>query len=77
MFGGRGRTQPPPAVLHTAPASKDRVQWDDAKDTPLEFKTDGESLGIGPVTLSKMDRVIAAADGVMDAHEETFRKLAK
>lgn len=47
------------------------------KDTPLDVRTDGEALIIRPVKPSKMDRVIAAADGLMDAHEETFRKLAK
>jgi antitoxin MazE len=47
------------------------------KDTPLDVSTDGEALIIRPVTRSKMDRVIAAADELMDAHEETFRKLAK
>jgi len=47
------------------------------KDTPLDISTDGEALIIRPVASSKMDRVIAAADALMDAHEETFRKLAK
>jgi antitoxin MazE len=47
------------------------------KDTPLDVSTDGEALIIRPVTRSKMDRVITAADELMDAHEETFRKLAK
>jgi antitoxin MazE len=48
------------------------------KDTPLEITTDGEALIIRPAKkLSQMDRVIAAADEIMDAHEETFRKLAK
>jgi antitoxin component of MazEF toxin-antitoxin module len=48
------------------------------KDTPLEIKTDGEALIIRPAKkLSQTDRVIAAADELMDAHEETFRKLAK
>jgi antitoxin MazE len=48
------------------------------KDTPLEIKTDGEALIIRPAKkASQMDRVLAAADEIMDAHEETFRKLAK
>jgi antitoxin component of MazEF toxin-antitoxin module len=48
------------------------------KDTLLEIKTDGEALIIRPAkTASQMDRVLAAADELMDAHEETFRKLAK
>ena len=48
------------------------------KDTPLEIKTDGESLIIRPAReASQMDRVLTAADEIMDAHEETFRKLAQ
>lgn len=47
------------------------------KDTPLDVSTDGEALVIRPVRPSKMDRVVAAADELMGAHEETFRKLAK
>lgn len=47
------------------------------KDTPLDVSTDGEALIIRPVTSPKLDRVLAAADGLMDAHDETFRKLAK
>jgi antitoxin MazE len=51
---------------------------DITKDTPLEIETDGEALIIRPAkTLSQMDRVVAAADEIMDAHEETFRKLAQ
>jgi len=51
---------------------------DITKDTPLEIKTDGEGLIIRPVKkASRTDRVLAAADELMDAHEETFRKLAK
>ena len=48
------------------------------KDTPLEVKTDGEALIIRPVRKAPlMDRALAAADRMMDAHEETYRKLAK
>lgn len=47
------------------------------KDTPLDVSTDGEALIIRPMTSPKLDRVLAAADGLMDAHDETFRKLAK
>lgn len=48
------------------------------EDTPLEVTTDGEALIIRPAKkLSQTDRVMAAADELMDAHEETFRKLAK
>jgi antitoxin component of MazEF toxin-antitoxin module len=51
---------------------------DITKDTPLEIETDGEALIIHPAKkLSQMDRVVDAADEIMDAHEETFRKLAR
>jgi antitoxin MazE len=47
------------------------------KDTPLEVRTDGESLIIRPVSRSKKARVRAAAERMMKAHDETLRKLAK
>lgn len=51
---------------------------DITKDTPLEVKTDGEALIIRPVKKAPlMDRALAAADRLMDAHEETYQKLAK
>lgn len=51
---------------------------DITKDTPLEIKTDGEALIIRPVRKTPlMGRALAAADQLMDAHEETYRKLAK
>lgn len=52
---------------------------DITKDTPLEVKTDGEALIIRPMKkdASEMDHLIAAAHRMMDAHEETYRKLAK
>jgi antitoxin MazE len=51
---------------------------DITKDTLLEVETDGEVLVIRPVkTPSQAERVVAAADEIMDAHAETFRKLAK
>ena len=51
---------------------------DITKDTPLEVKTDGEALIIRPIrTATLMDRALSAADRLMDAHEETFRKLAE
>jgi antitoxin MazE len=47
-------------------------------DTLLEIKTDGEALIIRPMKQpSHAERVLAAADEIMDAHDETFRKLAK
>lgn len=51
---------------------------DITKDTPLEVRTDGEALIISPVRKAPLvDRSLAAADRLMDAHEETYRKLAK
>jgi len=47
------------------------------EDTPLEVRTDGESLIIRPVKVAQLDDALAAADELMDAHEETFRKLAQ
>lgn len=48
------------------------------KDTPLEFRTDGEALIIRPVRNAALtDRALAAADRLMDAHEQTYRKLAE
>ena len=51
---------------------------DITKDTPLEVKTDGEALIIRPIrTATLMDHALSAADRLMDAHQETFRKLAE
>ncbi|MFO7565656.1 MAG: AbrB/MazE/SpoVT family DNA-binding domain-containing protein [Enhygromyxa sp.] len=51
---------------------------DITKDTPLEIKTDGEALIIRPLKqVTEMDRALAAADQLMDAHDATYRKLAK
>lgn len=47
------------------------------KDTPLEIRTDGEALIIRPARKTRSARVRAAAERVMNAHDETFRKLAK
>lgn len=51
------------------------------KDTLLELRTDGESLIVRPVNTatkaSELDRALVAAEELMDAHDETFRKLAK
>jgi len=47
------------------------------QDTPLELTTDGAGLRICPAKqASKLERVLAAADEVMAAHDATFRKLA-
>ena len=50
---------------------------DITKDTLLEIKTDGRALIIQPAKHWPVDRVLAAADEIMAAHEETFQKLAK
>lgn len=51
---------------------------DITKDTPLEVKTDGEALIIRPLRKAPlMNRALSAADQLMDAHEETYKKLAK
>ena len=51
---------------------------DITKDTPLEVKTDGKALIIRPLRKAPlMDRAVAAAERLMDAHEETYQKLAK
>jgi len=48
------------------------------KDTPLELQTDGEALIIRPVRQEeRRARLLEAAGKMMDAHDETFRKLAK
>jgi antitoxin component of MazEF toxin-antitoxin module len=46
------------------------------KDTELELTTDGSRLIIEPVRLRKR-RLLASAKKAMDAHDATFRKLAK
>ena len=46
------------------------------RETELEMTTDGERLIIEPVR-RRRKRIAAAAKRVMDAHDETFRKLAR
>jgi antitoxin MazE len=46
------------------------------RETELEMTTDGQRLIIEPVR-QRRKRVLASAKRVMDAHDETFRKLAK
>lgn len=46
------------------------------RETELEMTTDGQRLIIEPVR-QRRRRVLDAAKKVMDAHDETFRKLAK
>ena len=47
------------------------------KETPLEVRTDGEALIIRPQRKNRSARLKAAAERMMDAHDETLRKLAK
>lgn len=47
------------------------------RDTELDMRTDGNRLIIEPVRRTRRQRIATAARRVMDAHEETFRKLAK
>jgi len=48
------------------------------KDTPLELETDGKTLIIRPVRKEdRRSRVREATEKMMDAHDETLRKLAK
>jgi antitoxin component of MazEF toxin-antitoxin module len=50
------------------------------KDTPLEVRTDGEALIVRPVRAAQASdvvRALAAADELMDAHDATYRKLAR
>jgi len=47
------------------------------RDTPLEITTDGEALIIRPAPGAHKGRVADAAQRMMDAHEDTFDKLAK
>ncbi len=51
---------------------------DITRDTPLEVRTDGESLILRPVRAAPLvDRALAAADELMDVHADTYRKLAR
>ncbi len=47
------------------------------KETPLEVRTDGEALIIRPQRKNRSARLRAAAERMMDTHDETLRKLAK
>jgi antitoxin MazE len=47
------------------------------KETPLEVRTDGEALIIRPARKYRSARLKAAAERMMNAHDETLRKLAK
>lgn len=47
------------------------------KETPLEVRTDGEALIIRPQRKNRSARLKAATKRMMEAHDETLRKLAK
>jgi antitoxin MazE len=46
------------------------------RETELEMTTDGQRLIIEPIR-RRRKRVLDSAKKVMDAHDKTFRKLAK
>ena len=46
------------------------------RDTELEMRTDGKLLILEPVR-QRRQKIAEAAKRVMDAHDDTFRKLAK
>ncbi len=47
------------------------------RTTDLDVKTDGEALIIRPVRISKKERVAGSAKRMMDAHDETLKKLSE
>jgi antitoxin component of MazEF toxin-antitoxin module len=47
------------------------------RTTDLEVKTDGDALIIRPVRMGKKERVARSAKRMMDAHEETLKRLAE
>lgn len=47
------------------------------KETPLEMTTDGYRLILEPVRELRSERLQAASQRVLQAHDETFRKLAQ
>ena len=47
------------------------------RDTELDMRTDGQRLIIEPVRKNKKQRVRAALDRALVAHNESLRKLAK
>jgi antitoxin MazE len=51
---------------------------DITRDTPLEVTTDGQGLIIRPLRqVPLLDRALTAADEMMEAHEDTYKKLAQ
>ncbi len=47
------------------------------RETELDMKTDGQRLIIVPIRRAKKERVKAAVERAMTAHDATLRKLAK
>ncbi len=47
------------------------------KDTPLEIRTDGDSLIIKPQRTQRAARVRLATKRMIAAHSETLKKLAR
>ena len=50
---------------------------DISRNTELEMTTDGDRLIIEPVRSARQAKLRAAGRRAMDAHDSTFRKLAK
>jgi antitoxin MazE len=50
---------------------------DITQETELDITTDGKRLIIEPVRSTRRGRIADAAKRAMDAHENTFRRLAK
>jgi antitoxin component of MazEF toxin-antitoxin module len=47
------------------------------RDTELDMRTDGDRLIISPVRKGKKERVRAAHQRALIAHDETLRRLAR
>ena len=47
------------------------------RDTELDMRTDGDRLIISPIRKGKKERVRAARQRALIAHEESLRKLAR
>ena len=47
------------------------------RETELEIRTDGEALIIRPAKAAKRRRMLDSASRMMDAHDESLRKLAE
>jgi antitoxin component of MazEF toxin-antitoxin module len=47
------------------------------RETELEMTTDGHRLIIEPIRPTHREKVLSAAERVMNRHDETLRKLAE